>query len=124
MTKKRLILIATLPLAIIVTVGVLAMLPSSSGVTKATFDRIKDGMTRAEVQEILRDNPEEVRTGGAYRSCGWRGDDGSVVLVVLFLDDTVVDMRWRGPSETILDKIRRCLGLPLPPPPLPGSMPR
>ena len=36
-TKKRLLLLATLPLAIAVTLGVLAMLPPSPGVTKANF---------------------------------------------------------------------------------------
>src|ERR1017187_4650698 len=52
-TKKRLILIASLPLTIAVTVGVLALLPPSPGVTKANFDRIQDDMTNADVKQIL-----------------------------------------------------------------------
>ena len=53
-TKKRLILIAALPLVIVaVTLGVLAMLPPGPGVTKANFDRIEKGMTLAQVELLL-----------------------------------------------------------------------
>jgi hypothetical protein len=40
MTKKHLLLIASLPVAIAVTFGVVALLPPRPGVTKANFDRI------------------------------------------------------------------------------------
>jgi hypothetical protein len=59
MTKKRLLLIAAVPLAIVVTLaigvtlGVLVMLPPRPGVTKANFDSIKPGMKKAEVEEIF-----------------------------------------------------------------------
>ena len=51
--KKRLLLIASLPLAIVVTLGVLAQLPPRPGVTRANFDRIEKGMTLAQVEEIF-----------------------------------------------------------------------
>jgi hypothetical protein len=53
MTKKRLFLVSALPLAVAISLGVLAMLPPSAGDTKANFDRIQDGMRRAEVETIL-----------------------------------------------------------------------
>ena len=53
MTRKRLLLIAVLPLAFAVTLGVLAMLSPNPGVTKAKFDRIEKGMTLAEVEAIF-----------------------------------------------------------------------
>jgi hypothetical protein len=43
MTKKRLALLAVLPLSIAVIVGLLAMLPPRRGVTKANFDASKTG---------------------------------------------------------------------------------
>ena len=88
---------------------VLAMLPRP-GVTKANFDRIEDGMTRAEVQGFFRDQPHQVRSGGDLCACTWQGDDGSIALVV-FRDDRAVEMRWGESTETILDKIRRWLRL-------------
>jgi hypothetical protein len=52
-TKKRLLLIASMPLAIVVILGVLVMLTTRSNVTKANYDRIHEGMTRAEVEQIF-----------------------------------------------------------------------
>jgi hypothetical protein len=54
-TGKRLILIASVPLVIVVTLGVLALLPPDDrpGVTKANFDRIEKWMTKAQVEEIF-----------------------------------------------------------------------
>jgi hypothetical protein len=47
MTKKRLLLIASLPAAIVVTLGILAVLPAQPGVSKTNFDRIETGMAPA-----------------------------------------------------------------------------
>jgi hypothetical protein len=45
--KRRLLLLASLPLAIVaMTLGVLALLPPSPGVTKTNFDRIMEEMTK------------------------------------------------------------------------------
>jgi hypothetical protein len=111
MTKRRLLLLAALPLVIVVTLGVLAMLPPNTrpGVTKANFDRIEIGMTMAEVEEIL---------GGKGKSFDeddkafmyWDADDGSLATI-RFVDNCVPDKTWYDSDETIPDKIRRWLHL-------------
>jgi hypothetical protein len=137
MTKKRLLLIAAVPLVIAVILGVLAMLPPSPGVTKANFDRIEKGMTVAEVEgifggegeegEVTRDDKaliaeilgqEFERDGkspkvrGDLRVCRtWGANDGSGAQIE-FVDDCVVDKHWFDSHETVLDKIRRWLHLP------------
>ena len=118
--KKRLLLIASLPLTIAVTLGVLARLPSSPGVTKANFDRIEKGMTKAQVEEIFGGKPHAFlpvfsRTGMILKQDGmpvWKANDGSNAFVVFFEDDCVTDKEWQDSDETILDKIRRWLHLP------------
>ena len=111
MTKKRLLLIASMPFTVAVTLGVLAMLPPSPGVTKANFDRIEIGMTRAEVEEIFGrkgvDNRERDRAV-------WFSGANDVVTdtVVWFKEDCVVGKVWHDSNETITDKIRRWLHLP------------
>src|ERR1035438_9324153 len=79
MTKKRLLLIASLPLVIVVTLGVLAMLPPRPGVTKANFDRIEKGMTRAEVEQIFGGKGEMARLH-AIVDGNWGADDGSFAI--------------------------------------------
>jgi hypothetical protein len=109
-TKKRLLLIATLPLIIAVTLGVFAMVPSGPGVSKANFDRIQEGMTMAEVEEIF---------GGKGATAGmhehtfvfWIANDGSSATVD-FVNDCVGAKRWHDSDETILNKIRRWLHFP------------
>lgn len=114
MTKRRLLLIATVPLTIALTLGVLAMLPPRPGVTKANFDRIRIGRTLVEVQEIFGTKgfiftidipfPE----GTTWRV--WQADDGSNVQIG-FVDDCVVGGEWNDSNETTLDKLRRLLHL-------------
>ncbi len=104
-TKKRLALIAVLPL----TIGVLAMLPPRPGVTKATFDRIQDGLTLSGVEELPgRENGGDIE--GTSRGV-WKANDGSIVCI-RFVDDCVFGKLWFDSDETILDKIRRWLHLP------------
>ena len=108
-TKKRILLIAALPLAIVVTFGVLAMLPPSPGVTKANFDRIQEGMTKAEVEEIFGGKGVPLWTS---RELLWASDDGSEVEVDFGVVGCVQTKIWVSSNETILDKIRRWLHLP------------
>ena len=105
MTKKRLLLIAFLPLTIAVTLGVLAMLPPSPGVTKANFDRIQEGMTLGEVEAIFG-REGQMTEWGRY----WKADDGSGAFFQ-FRDHCVVYREWYESTETILDKLRRWLHL-------------
>jgi hypothetical protein len=112
MTKKRLLLIASVPLAIVaVTLGVLAMLPPRPGVTKANFDRIEKGMTKAQVEEILGEKGFLVKVKKGDAPClYWNAGDGAEVWI-RFSDDCVNgDMTWSA-DETFLDKIRSWLHL-------------
>lgn len=120
MTKKRLILIAALPLAIVVTFGILAMLPPRPGVTKANFDRIQHGMTKMEVEEIFggkntgiwadpkKQQVWDVVIGG---QSFWKADDGSEAYID-FVHDGVTEKTWEPSTETLFHKIRRWLHLP------------
>jgi hypothetical protein len=110
MTKKRLLLIATMPLAVAVTLAVLLMLPPSPGVTKANFDRIRTGMTVAEVEEAFGGQSiDDAPKRGGWFELRWLADDGSRVFIV-FLDDCVASKLWPN-HETFFDKIRRWLHL-------------
>jgi outer membrane protein assembly factor BamE (lipoprotein component of BamABCDE complex) len=94
-TKTRLLLIVFLPLtAVAVSVGMLAMLPPGPGVTKANFDRIEKGMTRAQVEEIMgRPSMAEPITFSfndtLITRTEWSGsnEDGDNVCVVIEFDD-------------------------------------
>jgi hypothetical protein len=119
-TKKRLLLLAVLPLTIVVMLGILAMLPARPGVTKANFDRIQVGMTKAEVEQIfdgeagkqllttavagLPDMPVEKK---AY----WWGDEERSVAVVIFENDVVIRKEWGESDETVMQRICRWLHL-------------
>jgi hypothetical protein len=116
MKKRRLILIASLSLAIAMFLGVLAMLPERPGVTKANFDRIQDGMTPDEVKENFggreRDSAYVDMDGFEISSTGqnWIVDDHSHVNI-RFIQGRVVEKRWVVQDETLLMKIRRWLHL-------------
>jgi hypothetical protein len=78
MTKKRFALIAVLPLTVAVILGVLAMLPPHPGVSKANFDRIKEGMAWEEVDLMLGGGPPEPgfkREGDPRAWAYWSGED-------------------------------------------------
>ena len=111
MTKKRLVLIAAVPLTIAVALGVLAMLPPSPGVTKANFDRIETGMTLAEVEAIFERKGVLGWSGEGVSIYSWEAYDGSSASVE-FSNDCVDVSAWTDPNETFLDKIRRWLHLP------------
>ena len=53
MTRRRLLLIASLPLAIAVVLCILAMLPARRDITIAKYQQIKEGMAKSEVEQIL-----------------------------------------------------------------------
>jgi hypothetical protein len=103
-------LIASLPLAVLVIIGVLAMLPARPGVTKGNFDRIENGMTLAEVDKIFGKpgsfgNDLPTRTSALS---SWRSENDE--LACIFFDHGIVyDKEWHG--ETIIDRIRRWLHL-------------
>jgi hypothetical protein len=113
MTKKRLLLFASLPLTIAVTLGVLALLPPRPGVTKANFDRIEMGMTKAEVEEIFGGRfvlHKGMANVGLNPLAGWEAHDGAVALIYLS-DGSVVRKDWAESELTFVQKLRRWLHL-------------
>lgn len=118
MTKKRLLLIAFLLLTIAVIVGVLALLPPSPGVTKANFDRIKEGMDRTEVEEILGGKAHKIQPthrakgmpGPGVMVAFWGADDGSGVWIT-FMTGGVAGKSWTDSDEAFFQKFRRWLHL-------------
>ena len=112
MTKKRLLLIASVPLIAAVALGVLSILPPRPGVTKANFDRIEKGMTKAEVEAIFgeKGNWWDGAAQKGQAMC-WTAKDGSGALVE-FVDECVAIKQWADSRETVLDRFRRWLHLP------------
>jgi hypothetical protein len=118
--KRRLLLIAAVPLTIAVILGVLAMLPPGSGVSKANIDRIEKGMTLAQVEEIFGEKRKLMgNLGGSLPFAPDARDDplfqrdaaaGSSAIIEV-VDDCVTRKLWLLSDETILDKIRRWLHL-------------
>jgi hypothetical protein len=116
MTRRRLLLIASLPLAVVVVFGVLAMLPARPGVTKANFDRIEVGMATTDVENLFGVAGDAIAFGNPPRprdqaySLYWFANDGSVAWV-RFADDRTTDKKWEQSRETTIGRIRRWLRL-------------
>jgi hypothetical protein len=113
MTRKRRYLISAAVLAACVGIalGVIAMLPPRPGVTKANFDRIEKGMTRAEVNEVFGQEGWSYSIPRLRRFHIWRHQDGAHATLS-FHDGRVTSMGWQHSTETIPDKLRRWLHLP------------
>jgi hypothetical protein len=112
MKKRSLYLIAILPLTVALIVGVLAMLPSRPGITTTNFDRIRLGMTEAEVRGILGEKGFELRRFTANnenrkKKMRWLVNDWTCVDIQ-FDDGLVVEKSWAGNDEnpSILEEIR------------------
>lgn len=103
--RKRYFIVATL----FATVWFIAALLMSNGpgVTKANFDRIEEGMTLQEVEQIFG-RPGKYTWGGYY----WETDDGARAFVVFaFNGDSAGQKNWESSTESPLDKLRRWLHL-------------
>ncbi len=115
MNRKHLLLLGPPSVAVAVMLSALALLWSPHpGVTKANFDRIEEGMTNAEVEQLLGGTGLPFH-GFAHheppRTFVWEGDDGSVVFVE-FTDNSVMSKKWEPSTESITDRLRRWLHLP------------
>ena len=122
---KRLFLIGGfLAACVCLPFGVVAMLPRS-GITKASFDGIQEGMTLGEVEEIFGRQltqpsvEDEIvfqplwyigRQRKRISHACWHADDGSVVWIT-FGNDCIIAKQWHQSTKTFLDKIRRWLRL-------------
>jgi len=112
MQKRLLLLIASLPLAVAISLGVLAMLPGS-GVTKANFDRIERGMRLADVEKILGGKARKVGIWSApdrEEEHDWIAEDGSWASFLIH-DGCVRDSLWMDSTETPLQRMLRWLHL-------------
>jgi hypothetical protein len=123
MTKKRWIVLAgMLAACVCLTLAVLAMLPPRPGVTRANFERIQDGMTRAEVEKMLGgqgpDSPllgpldMNMKTSGPVTELLWVHPDRTTFVAVDFDgDNRVVRKYWEESPPTFLEKLKRLLRL-------------
>jgi hypothetical protein len=113
MRKRRLLLIASLPLTVAIILGVLAMLPPRPPHPSAieTFNRVEIGMTLAEVQGIFsHEGTQLVLTpDGRKQTWEWKVD-GQTTMYIDFYDG-MVDGKAMTRLDTFLDKLRRWLHL-------------
>jgi hypothetical protein len=61
--RKRTLLVALAALAVVGAAGVVVLWPRADRITEANLERIKEGMSRAEVDAILGGPPGDYRTG-------------------------------------------------------------
>jgi hypothetical protein len=109
-TKRRLFLIASLPLAIAFLFGVLAMLPEGPGVTKANFDKVEKGMTLAEVEQIFGKAglPKPI---DEFLEVVWQDNKKGNEAIVTFEDGRVDSMFWHSSDGFFFRKLLRWLRL-------------
>jgi hypothetical protein len=109
MRKTRWLLLGSLLACIVgLVLVVLALLPPRPGVTKENFDRIHNGMTRAEVEAIFGDESGRHKDQVAL----WVSDDAADLALVAFdNEDRVLVKNWLGqpddrtPFEKLLDRL-------------------
>jgi hypothetical protein len=106
--RRRLLLIASLPLAAIVALWVAALLSPRDGVTKANFNRIQKGMTKPEVENIFGQESTMLAPCGRDVANLWRDSEGDRNAYVFFdKNERVLSTSWIEAS--VSDKIRRVL---------------
>jgi hypothetical protein len=114
--KKRYLAVAGLPaVCTCLILVVLAVLPHSAAITKSNFDRIKEGMTLAEVEAILGTDrgfggiPAGIKlpTRG-HKNEVWGGEEG-YAIITLNERKCVVEKDWNDAPIPFLERIRRWL---------------
>src|ERR1051325_348687 len=118
MTKMRWLALV----GVITCLGALApaIIPSASGVAKANFDCIQEGMSQAEVEAIFGAKPTP--SSLLWLGCGgihiqtWQAFDGSEADIH-FRFDLVTCKVWTSSTESIAERTRRWIfRIPSPPP--------
>jgi hypothetical protein len=113
MKKKYLHLLAVIAVIAAYMVVVVVVLPTRSGVTKANFNRIKMGMTYAEVVEIIGERPRfdpfASNLASDFEPRLWWASNGSYARF-RFTNDRVAHCTWQDSNETFWDKLRRWVG--------------
>jgi hypothetical protein len=87
--RRRTLLVVLAGLAVVVAVGVILLWPRADRVTRENYDRIHEGMSRAEVEAILGP-PGDYRNGPTNTwfatwvapdaPVAWQGDRGSIFV--------------------------------------------
>lgn len=112
--KYLLLIVGTMTAYVGLALGALAMLPERPGVSKANFDRVKKGMTRAEAEAIFG-MPASCygQHWGLFSrvSVHWKSDDGARADFDLNNEIGIIDSdgTWTPSTETINEKFRRWL---------------
>jgi hypothetical protein len=88
---------------------VLAMLPPRPGVTIANFDRIEEGMTRAEVEALLGEPRVINGPAGHAIWIDWVSDEGRIIAT-RFDNDKLVEKSFHDQADGLIDKLRRWMG--------------
>jgi hypothetical protein len=114
MTKKHryLVCAAILAACVCIALGVLA-LPPQPGVTKANFERIKEGMSLREVKGILGESFIDASPWRIHGNIAlsWSHTDGSLIIIH-FNEERVFVREFYQSTETFPEKVRRWLNLP------------
>jgi hypothetical protein len=118
MTKRRIVAFSLVVATILVLVtGLLIvkdfMATAAPGVTKANFNRIKEGMTLEEVQEVMGNLGSEFKAfqmADGRRFFVWSGE-GGLISATFDRNDCVINESWSDFDEPPLDKLARWLRL-------------
>ena len=127
MTKKHLMVaVAILAACAPLVLAVLAILPPRPGISKANFDRITVGMSKAEIQEILGGAASITSPGGkTYTQLAgihgnrtpdgllhqvWGGDTG-VAIIAFDAQELAVHTHWINPPPGFLKAVLNVFGL-------------
>jgi hypothetical protein len=109
--KNRWLLLGLLLACIVGVVLIVLVLLPRPGVTKENFDRIQNGMTRAEVEAIFGREPSGVELG-EFGLGMWETADGREWSRLRFdRNDRVFAKRWTRDRRTILEKFLDLLSL-------------
>ena len=109
-TNPRLLLIASMSLAIAVIVGVLMTLSEHPGVTKANFDQIEKGMTLAEVEQIFGKAGLQ-KPIDEFQEIVWQDNKMGNEAIVTFHDGRAASMFWHSSDGFFFRKLLRWLHL-------------
>lgn len=110
--KRRFIVVGAAAVACVgVALLVWALLPDSK-VTKANYDRVAAGMTRAEVRDLFGADGSPFH---GYPDKGpftyvWESEDGSFAVIAFDRDQRVAEkLKWGESTETVFARLRRLL---------------
>ena len=108
MQKRRLLLIASLPLVVVVIICVLAMLPPRPSAAEV-FNRVEIGMTLAEVQRIFSHEGTQLALSpdGRKQTWEWKVDEQTTMYIDFY--DGMVENKALTRLDSFLDKVRRWL---------------